>query len=208
MTFAQLAIPSYILLTILLGYWLSRAIKTWRLRASFFLTLLVIAVIERSLIGTAATALPAIASIIFFEVEQGKSRATLRQDESRNNKFEHFPIYKWDCRTPLVVFDAQQYLFDQTAIYEYLAGRPETEKVRLCECRSVFMEPVGPGDLLMGCSGDIELPGAVQEALAGLNKAIMECDPICWEQADIAIDVADLRELAKTRVNPVQEMKS
>jgi len=193
-TFARLAFPCYILLTIVLGYCLSRTIKTWRLHASLFLTLLVVAIIARSLIGVVATATPAIVSVVYFEIELTRRRAIARREDSRNNRFATFPVRKWDCHTPLVVFNTDEYFFDEATVYEYIAGRSESERLRICESRAVFIEPVEAADLLLGGDGNIELPTAILLAIEDLNKAIRQCDPICWEQADIAVDIADLRE--------------
>lgn len=197
-TFARLAIPTYCLLVVLLGYSLSRAMKTWWLRAAFFLTLLVVTILVKSLVGIAAAAIPTIISIIGFELEMRREKAVASHKESRNAKFAKFPIRRWDCRTPLVVFDTDQYLFNEQSVYEYIVGVSDHEQIRLCECRPVFMERVEQEDLLLSGDEDIQLPATVEHALADLNKAIMQSDPISWEQADIAVDVADLRASALT----------
>lgn len=199
MSFAQLVVI-YALLIVVQGYWLSRAMKTWRLRASFFLTLFAVAVIGHSLLGVAATALPAIVSIVFFEREQMKRKDVSRHKESRNEKFAEFSVRKWDARTPLVVFDSGHYFFDKDAVYDYIAGKPADETIRICVCRLVFLEPVAQEDLLMGRGGGLQLPDNVQQALDALNEEIEHCDPVSWEQADIAVDIADLRERARRRV--------
>jgi len=199
-TFARLDIPIYSLLAALLGYGFIRAMKTWWLRACFFLTLLAVVILAKSLHGIALTVVPTIISIIGFELEMRKEKTVARYEESRDEKFAMFPIRKWDCRTPLVVFDTDQYLLDEESVYEYIGSVPEEEQIRICECRPVFLERVDEEDLLGG-NGDVVLPVHVERALAALNRAILQCDPICWEQTDIAIDVDDLRERAKLRMS-------
>ncbi len=100
-----------------------------------------------------------------------------------------------------MVFDTDQFLFTEKSVYEYIRRIPEDEKAQICECRPVFLERVEDEDLLNGAGGYTQLPDAVQQALTDLNRAIFECDPISWEQADIAVDVDDLRDLARTRIN-------
>ncbi len=201
LTFTRLSIPICCLLVVLLGYSLSRAMKTWWHRALYFLTLLSVSILNKSIIGIAVTVVPTIVCIIAFEMERVREKAVAHHDGSRQSKFAMFPVRRWDCRTPLVVFDTDQYLFTEDSVYEYIRRLPEDEEARICECRPVFIERVEEEDLLGGTGGYIQLPDAVEQALADLNRAIVRCDPISWEQADIAVDVEDLRDRAKTRIN-------
>jgi hypothetical protein len=45
----------------------------------------------------------------------------------------------------------------------------------------------------------------VQRAVDALNHEISTCEPVSWEQDEVAIDIDDLRERAKAHTNTPKE---
>ncbi len=68
------------------------------------------------------------------------------------------------------------------------------------------MEPVMAADLVLGCGGDLSLPENVQLALNTLNAEISTCGPVSWEQDEVAIDIADLKERSETQIEEPKEI--
>jgi hypothetical protein len=189
----------------LLGYWLSTVLKTWQQRATFFLTLLGASVIGKSQVGIVATLIPAFGSILFFERERKREKRSAEHTDARSERFKGFPVRKWDGIVPLVLFDTSQYFFGDS-VYAYLSRLPAGADIRLCECQPVYMKPIDAEDLLIGTSGFVDLPENVQRALDQLNDEIATCDPISWEQSEVAVDLADLKERARMRKSAQKEL--
>jgi len=199
MTVSHLVWNSYGLLIMAMGYLLSRAAYTWRQRAFFFLTLLVLAVITGSRLGVIVASLPALISVVLFEFEEHARRRGNAHLAIRADAFTKFPVVKWDGSSPLVVYDTRRYFFGD-AVFDYINEHPDDEHIRLCLCQPIYLQPVDAQDLTLGVAGpDYELPAGVQQALGELNTAIAQCGPIAWEQANIAVDIGDLRLRAKHR---------
>lgn len=197
-------IAAYSVAICILGYWLSSVIKTWQHRTTFFLTLFVTTVIGRSEVGMIGTVIPTVFSIIMFERARSREKRMSSHAELRGGSYATFPVHKWDGRLPLVVFDTLRFLSGDE-VYEYVNSRNTGADIRLCACRPVWMEPVEANDLTMGCGAEVVLPGNVQLALEALNEEIVACDPISWEQDEIAIDIADLIERSKAHAKNVKE---
>jgi hypothetical protein len=188
----------------ILGYWLSSTIKTWQHSTTFFLTLFVTTVLGRSEAGMIGTVIPTIFSIIMFERDRSREKRLSSHAEMRGGSYATFPVKQWDGRLPLVVFDTLRFLSGEE-VYEYVNSREPGVDMRLCACRPVWMEPVEANDLTMGCGDEVDLPENVQFALDVLNKEIAACEPISWEQDEIAIDIADLIERSKAHTNTEKE---
>ena len=200
-------IATYCLVVLILGYWLSAALKTWQHRATFFLTLLVTTVLVHSTVGIVATAIPSIACIIFFERERNRGKRASRHAGARDRAFASFPVQKWDGIVPVVRFDTTQVLHGEE-VFAFINAQPPSANIRLCACRPVYMESLAAEDLGFLYGGACELPEKVRRALDRLNKEISACGPISWEQDETAIDIADLRERAKAQVNLPKETVS
>lgn len=191
-----LEIAIYSMVVLVLGYWLSVALNTWKHRVTFFLTLLVAAVLVGSKVGIVATAVPTILCIVLFERERGRERRASHFEAARGRAFASFPIQKWNGVIPLVVFDTDQFLYGEEVL-DFIRTQPGDAEIRLCRCRPVYMEPVEACDLVDGCDGEFEPPENVQRALDALNDEISECGAVSWEQDQVAIDTADLKERVK-----------
>lgn len=189
-------IAAYVLVVLALGYWLSVALNTWKHRVAFFLTLLVVAVLVGSKVGILATAGPTILSIVLFERERSREKDGSRFQAARGRAFASFPVHKWDGEIPLVVFDTDRFLYGEEVL-DFIRAQPENAAIRLCRCRPVYMEPIQACDLVGGCEGEFEPPENVQRALDALNNEISECGAVSWEQDQVAIDTADLKERVK-----------
>ncbi len=198
-------IVTYCLVVMILGYWLGSVLKDWKHRATFFFTLLVIAVFVRSLVGIVATAIPSILCIIIFERERTSDSMSSRYAKTRSEAFASFPVQTWDGKIPLVVFDSATCIYSDE-VFAFIDAQPPDADIRLCACRPVYMEPVVASDLVLGCGGDLSVPENVQLALNALNAEISACGPVSWEQDEVAIDIADLKEHFKTRIEQPKEI--
>lgn len=179
-------------LLVLVGYWVSVVLDTWSRRSTYFLTLFLVSVIGHSLIGVAVTAPEAIICVYFFEREQRRRRQKTNFNAARSRRFAGFPNEKWDGLSPIVVFDANEYLFDESQIRAYLESQNTAgEEPRLCACDPVFLREIDTFDLTLGAERTLE--PTVQKALDHLNEMIQISAPISWMQRDAAIDLHDLR---------------
>lgn len=113
------------------------------------------------------------------------------RDNKMAEKFDKYPVEKWDGETPLCLFDSDVYFFEE-AILDYLADNPD-EDPRICKCRPNYLSQVNEDNWCDDLPDDGELPDEVATALEALNKAIAEAGPVSWYEDEIAIDVADLR---------------
>ena len=118
-------------------------------------------------------------------------------DQKMDEKFDKYPVEKWDGETPLCLFNSDTYFFDD-AILDYLADNPDKE-LRICKCKPNYLGHVNEDNWCDDLPEDGELPDEVVVALEALNKAILEAGPVSWYEDEIAIDVADL----KSRLCPI-----
>lgn len=194
--FVNFNIPVYVILGVVLGYFAVSLLSSWRMRSTFFLTLLVISVVAHSTIGLILSVVPAIVSITFFEVERHKNKSGASYIAARNARFKNFPIEKWDGVTPLVIFDTDIFLFGEKA-FEYIARFQDKSALQICKCGPVFLQEVEDCVVLDGMSYGAKLPDEVRDALDALNLAIRKADAVSWEQNEVAIDIPDLQERAR-----------
>jgi len=191
--FVHLTVPVYGVLALVFGYFAISLLSNWRTRASFFLTLLVVAVVSNSQIGMFLAAIPALVCIIFFEIECHKTKSGAAYGEARNARFKSFPVEQWDGATPLVIFDTDIFLFgDKT--FEYISNSLDTKGLQICKCGPVYLQVVEDHIVLDGVSYGAVMPADVKSALDALNIAIRKSDAVSWEQVAIAIDIPDLQE--------------
>jgi hypothetical protein len=188
-------VVTYGLSLTVLGYWLVSVAKTWQHRATFFLTLLISSICVRSTIGILVLIGPTILSIVLYERERLKAERAKRYRADRSLAFEHFPVVRWDGSCPLVVFDTNRYLY-RDEVFNYVSSLDPDTDIRICCCRAVYLEQVEPIDLVGGCAINCDLPSNVQRALDSLNIEISHTSPVSWEQADLAVDLADLKARA------------
>jgi hypothetical protein len=191
--FVQLTVPVYSVLALVFGYFVISLLSNWRTRASFSLTLLLVSVAFHSVIGLTLTAIPALISVLFFEIECHKLRSGTAYSEARNARFKNFPIEKWDGGTPLVVFDTEIFLIGDKA-FEYISKFQGRKNLQICKCGPVYMQEVDDHIVLDGLSFNAVLPAEVKETLDALNIAIRKADAVSWEQIAVAIDIHDLQE--------------
>jgi hypothetical protein len=140
-----------------------------------------------------------------FERELSREKRISHHAMARGGSYATFPVQKWDGYLPLVVFDTLRFLYGDD-VYEYVNSRKPGADMRICACRAVWMEPVEADDLIRGCGNDVDLPENIQKAIDALNDEIAKCDPISWEQDDVAIDLDDLVERAKAHANTEKEL--
>ncbi|WP_446744278.1 hypothetical protein [Silvibacterium acidisoli] len=113
------------------------------------------------------------------------------QHRRRQDKFNSFPVEKWDGETPLVIFDDDRFFFDEDDLMDYMADSEDPRSLQLCKCKPGYLRQIEPGDWADDLPEDHELPDAVQESLDSLNAAIKSAGPVAWWEDDIAVDVSD-----------------
>lgn len=191
--FVQLTVPAYDVLALVFGYFAISLLSNWRTRASFSLTLLVVAVVFHSVIGMVLTGIPALVCIILFEIECTKFQTGAGYVEARNARFKRFAVEKWDGVTPLVVFDTDIFLFGDKA-FDYISKFHDRKGLQICKCGPVYLQEVDDQVVLDGVSYNAVMPVDVKDALDALNIAIRKADAVSWEQVAVAIDIPDLQE--------------
>lgn len=127
------------------------------------------------------------------------------QAKNRRDKFASFPIEKWDGDTPLCLFDAEYYFFDED-ILDYIADLNPDEEPCICKCKPGYLSLVSDDNWCDDLPEDGELPEAVADAVAALNAVIRAQGPVCWYEDAIAIDVQDLRERLSKKVRVAVEV--
>jgi hypothetical protein len=128
-------------------------------------------------------------------IEKNRTKCADCAKEQRIERFNTFPVEKWDGQTPVVLFDTERYFFGES-ILDFIADSDPAEDsdLRICKCRPHHLALIGDDNWCDDLAEDGELPEAVQLAVDALNEAIKAEGPVSWFEDAIAIDVGDLRE--------------
>ncbi|MBD2811880.1 hypothetical protein ID853_13525 [Xenorhabdus sp. Vera] len=104
---------------------------------------------------------------------------------------------EWDRKTPLVIFDTDQFFMHEDDLDDYLDNYCDEHEITPSELQLVICEPNYP-DEINGedyFSDDLadggELPGALQQAFDALNAEIRNSPPLSWSQGKYAAIVSD-----------------
>ena len=106
----------------------------------------------------------------------------------RQAKFATMPIKEW-AGEPLVIFDGDQYFFDEDSLRDYLIDSDiELTDLQLCICEPNYPSQIDPADHF--CDG---LPegGEIRDdqllaAFELLNEMIRQSEPLSWSEGEYA----------------------
>ncbi|PHM22371.1 hypothetical protein [Xenorhabdus ehlersii] len=126
-------------------------------------------------------------------IEINRSRCSTCYEESRQRIFMEMERKQWDRKTPLVLFDTEQYFWDADDLGEYC----HEHEVDLSELQLVICEPNYPSEIDGAdwfhdeLPPDGELPYELQQAFDALNAIIRNSPPLSWSQGKYAAIVSD-----------------
>lgn len=96
--------------------------------------------------------------------------------EKMQEKFSSMPVVEWDGKTPLTLFDTDEFFFDQYQINDYCEEHDVLEEnLRLVICKPNHMDAICADSQWCDIfAEDVLLPAEVEDALNTLNAAIEE----------------------------------
>lgn len=106
----------------------------------------------------------------------------------RQAKFAAMPIKEWTGE-PLVIFDGDQYFFDEDSLRDYLIDSDiELADLQFCICEPNYPSQIDPADHF--CD-DLPEDGEICDdqlvaAFELLNEMIRKSDPLSWSQGEFA----------------------
>ncbi|MDR0189392.1 hypothetical protein RCO22_10625 [Pseudomonas yamanorum] len=124
----------------------------------------------------------------------------------RQAKFAAMPIKEW-AGEPLVIFDSDQYFFDEDSLRDYLIDSDiELADLQLCICEPNMPREIDPSDVF---SDDLPEDGEIRDeqlfaAFELLNEMIRQSEPLSWSEGKYAASLPQslLDEIAAARVTP------
>ncbi|WP_443692052.1 hypothetical protein ACRZ5O_22755 [Pseudomonas protegens] len=109
-------------------------------------------------------------------------------EERRQAKFAAMPIKEW-AGEPLVIFDGDEYFFDEDSLRDYLIDRDvDLADLQLCICEPNMPREIDPSDLFID---DLPEDGEIRDqqliaAFELLNEMIRQSEPLSWSQGEFA----------------------
>ena len=106
----------------------------------------------------------------------------------RQAKFAAMPIKEW-AGEPLVIFDGDQYFFDEDSLRDYLIDSDiELADLQLCICEPNYPSQIDPGDHF--CD-NLPEDGEIRDdqllaAFELLNEMIRKSEPLSWSEGEFA----------------------
>lgn len=106
----------------------------------------------------------------------------------RQAKFAAMPIKGW-AGEPLVIFDGDQYFFDEDSLRDYLIDSDiELADLQLCICAPNYPSQIDPADHF--CD-DLPEDGEIRDdqllaAFELLNEMIRKSEPLSWSEGEFA----------------------
>lgn len=124
----------------------------------------------------------------------------------RQAKFAAMPIKEWSGE-PLVIFDGDQYFFDEDSLRDYLIESDvELADLQLCICEPNYPSQIDPADHF--CD-DLPEDGEIRDdqllaAFELLNEMIRQSEPLSWSEGEYAAQLPQslIDEIAAARVTP------
>jgi hypothetical protein len=108
--------------------------------------------------------------------------------ERRQAKFAAMQIKEWSGE-PLVIFDSDQYFFDEDHLRDYLIDSDiDLADLQLCICEPNYPRPIDPSDVF---SDDLPEDGEIRDdqleaAFDLLNEMIRKAEPLSWSEGKFA----------------------
>jgi hypothetical protein len=106
----------------------------------------------------------------------------------RQAKFAAMPIKEW-AGEPLVIFDGDQYFFDEDSLRDYLVDSDmELADLQLCICEPNYPSQIDPADHFCDdLPGDGEIrDDQLLAAFDLLNEMIRQAEPLSWSEGEYA----------------------
>ncbi|MCJ7959105.1 MAG: hypothetical protein MUW57_21840 [Pseudomonas sp.] len=106
----------------------------------------------------------------------------------RQAKFVSMPIKEW-AGEPLVIFDSDQYFFDEDSLRDYLIdSNIDLADLQLCICEPNMPREIDPSDVF---SDDLPEDGEIRDeqlfaAFELLNEMIRQSEPLSWSEGEFA----------------------
>ncbi|MBN3965582.1 hypothetical protein IMW75_09830 [Pseudomonas gregormendelii] len=106
----------------------------------------------------------------------------------RQAKFAAMPVKEW-AGEPLVIFDGDQYFFDEDSLRDYLIDSDiDLADLQLCICEPNYPSQIDPADHF--CD-DLPEDGAIRDdqlsaAFDLLNEMIRQSEPLSWSEGKLA----------------------
>lgn len=109
-------------------------------------------------------------------------------EENRAKVFAKMPVKPWSGE-PLVIFDGDQYFFDEDSLLDYLLDEDvDIAELRLCICEPNMPREIDPADLFcddLPEDGEIR-DGDLLAAFEFLNEMIRKSEPLSWSEGKYA----------------------
>jgi hypothetical protein len=109
-------------------------------------------------------------------------------EKCRNNNkisaYKALPFEEWDGKKPVVIWDGDEYFFDEDSLIDYMIDN-ELEDIDLLICK-----PIGYSEIDFGYWGedayeDWNPPKELQQKVYELNKLLSSLKPHSWEPGKI-----------------------
>ncbi|WP_445494636.1 hypothetical protein [Photorhabdus sp. SF281] len=115
------------------------------------------------------------------------------REEKNNEEFNAMERKEWDWETPIVIFNTDQYLWNECDLLEYCdENNVSPQELKLVICEPNFPDEIdGEYYFRNDLPDDGELPAELQRAFDILNIAIRNCGPLSWSQGNIAAIIGD-----------------
>ena len=125
--------------------------------------------------------------------EKGWIKCKTCRNKADDARFESMKKEVWDGKTPLILYDGDDYFFDWDSIVDYCEEQETTlEKLRLLLCEPVYAYEIDPNDYYCDeLPEDGEVDSELRSMFNELNKYIRENEIILsWKPSDIAAIIA------------------
>lgn len=109
------------------------------------------------------------------------------RNKKRDEVFNSYPSVEWDGKTPLCLFDSDEYFWDDGEVYDYAEENDmDVSELRLCLCEPNHLSEIPEdyfADDMFPEDWDGELPGELQKKIDELNDYIKTLPAISWSPA-------------------------
>lgn len=126
--------------------------------------------------------------------------------ERRQKRFLAMPVKEW-AGEPLVIFDGDQYFFDEDSLRDFLIDSDiDLKDLQLCICEPNYPSQIDPADHF--CD-DLPEDGDIHDdhllaAFELLNEMIGKSGPLSWSQGEFAASLPEklVAEISAARSEP------
>jgi hypothetical protein len=115
------------------------------------------------------------------------------RDIHEADQYSKLPVEEWDGESLVVIYKGDEYFNDAGAVYDYCdehSIRPE--ELMLCHCEGIALPQIDINDHFCDAMHEDQDANDIDQnilaAEEALNLAISEASPMCYRQADIAVE--------------------